>query len=111
MTTKTATGVRSFFQKITNSGPRMIGGIADKRAERDASSACADGCCNLAYCNTCGVYGSGCEQVNCGSGRHLESWQCPVSGGYWICYECTTGSDCYSGSISCSQARSWASCC
>lgn len=114
MSAKNATGVRGFFQKITNSGPRMIGGLADKRAQRDAASAsaaCAMGCCNLAHCNDCGIYGSACEQVNCPSPGHLESWQCPVSGGYWICYECTTGSNCDTGTFICSQSRSWASCC
>ena len=114
MKTKMRAAPRTMFRKVSKSGSGLVGGLAARQSERDASSAqadCLQGCCNLVYCNTCGVSGPACEQVPCPAPNHLESWQCwDGPNHYWICYECTTGSNCYSGSFHCSQARPSDSC-
>jgi hypothetical protein len=68
-------------------------------------------CCNLAFphgpfCPSCGT---GCW--TCPPGYHAHAWYCCYAGSLWGCGECNTGSDCWTGSFTCSRAwRSSAPC-
>lgn len=108
---------RSALSRLASGGIVVIGalaGLLTRREEAAASHYCNHvGCCYLAYCSDrwCTVYGAACEQVRCPSGYRLRSWQCAWgSGSYYICYECTTGQNCYQGSFACSRARHSAGC-
>lgn len=58
------------------------------------------GCCHLAYPSDGSCFN------RCNGSYHWEGWGCCQSGStFYSCGECTTGSDCYSGSILCSYGE------
>lgn len=70
--------------------------VADSAGEDGVQPLVALGCCNLAKTSdaTC--------LDRCGGSYHWKSWGCCQSGEFYSCGECTTGSNCSSGSFLCS---------
>ena len=57
-------------------------------------------CCCLAKANRCST--NPCGGWNCPSGYNATCWNCSAGGHWYVCGECSQGSDCYTGEYYCS---------
>lgn len=88
-------------------GMALVGSVADLYASaQPAAAGVSSPCCGL-YSNTpCKMNCAGCTRCSnfqCPSGTHLEAWYCTFGTHTVGCGECTSGSDCYSQTIKCSN--------
>jgi hypothetical protein len=94
---------RGFLRRASALGAVVVGGIAATWADAPAASA-SPFCCSLRYPNGpwCGNV-KGTNNFTCAKGYTKRYWTCGYMSCEFGCYECTTGSNCHSGTYKCSN--------
>ncbi|SRR6266496_6704 len=94
---------RRFLGRLGGLGAGVVGAIAFTFADAPAAAAYTVGCCHLATSRPCGGSWNNNGNFSCPSGYTKHYWSCCC--GYFIyhCWECNTGSNCFTGSFACSN--------
>jgi hypothetical protein len=105
------TGRRGFLGLLGRVGLGVVGGLAGVSAASEAAHAnprppCGGGLHQAACC--CLVYPpGGCPGIppnsSCPSHSYKRTWGCCSGGRFYQCIECTSGSNCKSGTFRCSE--------
>jgi hypothetical protein len=78
-------------------GSAFIAAVAALSTPEAASADCQSSpCCCLASCTKCSL--NACGGWSCPSGYTAQCWNCTSGGRWYVCGECTNGSNCYNGS-------------
>jgi hypothetical protein len=82
-------------------GTSVIAALAALSSPISASADCQNSpCCCLASCTRCSL--NPCGGWYCPSGYNATCWNCTSGGKWYVCGECSQGSDCYHGPWACS---------
>jgi hypothetical protein len=82
-------------------GTALIAALAAMSTPEPASADCQGSpCCSLASCTRCNL--NFCGGWSCPSGYNATCWNCTSGGKWYVCGECSAGTNCYSGPWACS---------
>ncbi len=88
-------------RSILRVGSAFIAAIATLSSPKAAAADCQGSpCCDLASCTRCNFLQ--CGGWYCPPGYHQTCWNCYTGGKWYVCGECSYGTDCHSGPWYCS---------
>jgi hypothetical protein len=97
-------GRRTFLRRMAGAGAAVVGAIAVTWADAPIASA-APACCDLYYPNGpwCGGSPNNDGHFSCPRGTSKHVWYCRAGHFIYHCWECNSGSTCWTGSFKCSN--------
>ena len=93
---------RKFAGFLTKTALGVVAGVAGLLSAKPAKAYYNYACCCLAKSPSGGYCAYNCWRY-ASSGYHSTSWNCRDAGITWTCFECASGTSCWSGPWLCSD--------